>query len=239
MFGMDIVGDSVKITALVGDRYNNPVTPGTAVYFTTSGGVITTATGYTDSAGFATVTLYSGNPLPTIQRWLDTIIDPNLGTPILCSNVPEQDGMAKVMARSAGVDATGDSVHVWATTNVIFDYSQPLLYIREVSVDGDPDERELFIGENAIIRLALYDYNFWPMVTGTEIAFSVSSGHVYPNEIIVPCPGDTSFTVSFFNSLSLTDDDAATPVLINVEATHGTAYSFTETFTLRASLPPE
>ncbi|MBU1920511.1 Ig-like domain-containing protein, partial [bacterium] len=239
MFGMNIVGDSVRITALVGDRYNNPVTPGTAVYFTTSGGVITTSTGYTDSSGFASVTLYSGNPLPTISRWLNTLTDPNLGTTILCSGVPDQDGMAKVMARSAGVDATGDSVHVWATTNVIFDYSQPLLFIRDVSVDGDPNERELFIGENALIRLALYDWNFWPMVTGTAITFSASSGNVYPNQIIVPCPGDTSFTVSFFNSLSLSDDDAATPVLINVEATYGSAYAFTETFTLRASLPPE
>jgi hypothetical protein len=55
---------------------------------------------------------------------------------------------------------------------------------------------------------------------------------------VVTCPGDTSYAVSFFNSLTLSDDDAATPVLINVEATHGSVYSFTETFTLRASLPP-
>ncbi|MDD5087193.1 MAG: invasin domain 3-containing protein, partial [bacterium] len=73
MFGMDVVGDSVVITALVGDRYRNPVTPGTAVYFTTSGGVITTATGYTDSSGFARVKLFSGNPLPTVARWMNTL----------------------------------------------------------------------------------------------------------------------------------------------------------------------
>lgn len=238
MFGMNIVGDSVRITALVGDRYNNPVTPGTAVYFTTSGGVITTATGYTDSSGFASVTLFSGNPLPTISRWLNTLTDPNLGTTILCSDIPDQDGMAKVMARTAGVDGTGDSVQVWASTNVVFDYSQPLLFLREATVGGDPNERELYIGENAIIRIALYDWNFWPMVTGTEINLSATSGTVYPNRIVVPCPGDTSFTFSFFNSLTLSDDDAATPVLIEVAATYGSAYTFTETFTLRALLPP-
>jgi adhesin/invasin len=238
MFGMDVVGDSVHIVALVGDRYNNPVTPGTAVYFTTSGGVVTTSTGYTDSAGFAHVTLFSGNPLPTVSRWTNTLRDPNLGTAVLCSDTPDQDGMAKLMARTAGVDATGDSVIVWATTNVVFDYSQPLLYIRDVSVGGDPNERELFIGQNALIRIALYDWNFWPMVAGTEIRFSATSGNVYPSEIIVPCPGDTSLTVSYFNSLTLSDDDAASPVLIEVAATHGAAYAFTETFTLRASLPP-
>lgn len=238
MFGMDVVGESVEIVCLVGDRYNNPVTPGTAVYFTTSGGVITTATGYTDSAGFARVRLYSGNPLPTINRWLNTLTDPNLGTTILCSDVPDQNGMAKVLCRTAGVDETGDSVWVWATTNVVFDYSQPILNIREVTVNGDPNERELHIGENALIRLSLYDYNYWPMVAGTTISFSASSGSVYPSSITLGCPGDTTYTVSFFNNLTTNDDPAATPVLINVEAEYGAAYAFTETFSLLTSFPP-
>ena len=237
MFGMDVVGESVELVCLVGDRYNNPVTPGTAVYFTTSGGVVTTATGYTDSAGFARVTLYSGNPLPTISRWLNTLTDPNLGTTILCSDVPDQNGMAKILVKTAGVDATGDSVWVWATTNVVFDYSQPILNLRETTVNGDPDERDLYIGENALIRFSLYDFNYWPMVSGTTISFSASSGNVYPSEIVVGCPGDTSYTVSFFNNLTTNDDDAATPVLINVEATYGAAFAFTETFTLHAAFP--
>lgn len=237
MFGMDIVGESVEVVCLVGDRYNNPVTPGTAVYFTTSGGVITTATGYTDSAGFARVRLYSGNPLPTVNRWLNTLTDPNLGTTILCSDVPDQDGMAKILCRTAGIDATGDSVWVWATTNVVFDYSQPILNIREVTVNGDPNERDLYIGENALIRFSLYDSNYWPMVSGTTISFSASSGSVYPSSITLGCPGDTTYTVSFFNTLTTNDDPAATPVLINVEAEYGAAYAFTETFSLMAAFP--
>jgi len=235
MFGMDVVGESVQLVCLVGDRYNNPVTPGTAVYFTTSGGVVTTSTGYTDSAGFARVTLYSGNPLPTVNRWLNTITDPNLGTTILCSDVPDQDGVAKLLVKTAGVDATGDSVWVWATTNVTFDYSQPILNLREVTVDGDPNERDLYIGENALIRFSLYDFNYWPMVAGTLVSFSASAGSVYPTEIEIGCPGDTSYTISFFNNLTTNDDDAATPVLINVDATYGAAYTFTQTFTLHAS----
>ena len=237
MFGMDYVGDSVMVVALVGDRYNNPVTPGTAVYFTTSAGVITTSTGYTDSAGFARVTLYSGNPLPTIDRWYNTLTDPNIGGAILCSTPPTQAGMAKVLVSSAGVDEAGDSVIVWATTDVIFDYSAPYLAIREATVNGDPDERELFIGENALITLATFDPDYWPLVFGSTITFSSSKGNVYPNEITIGCPGDTSYTVSFFNNLSLSDDDAATPVLISVDTRQGDAFAFTETFTLRAALP--
>ncbi len=234
---MDVVGDSVQVVALVGDRYNNPVTPGTAVYFTTSAGVVTTATGYTDSVGFARVTLYGGNPLPTIDRWLTTLRDPNLGSAILCTPVPTQNGVAKVLATSAGTDMNGDSVTVWASTNVIFDYSQPLLYIRDVEVNGDPSERELFIGENALITLATYDFNYWPLVYGSVIRFSSSEGRVYPDEITIGCPGDTSYTVSFFNDLTTQDTDAATPVLIEVDTRQGDAFAFTETFTLRALLP--
>lgn len=237
MFGMDFVGDSVTLLALVGDRYNNPVTPGTAVYFTTSAGVVTTATGYTDSSGFARVTLYSGNPLPTVDRWLNTLSDPNIGGAILCNTTPTQSGMAKIMASSAGVDANGDSVTVWATTDVIFDYRQPQLLLRSASVNGDPEERELFIGQNALIRIATYDPDFWPLVYGSTITFSASKGTVYPSQITVGCPGDTTYSVSFFNDLTVNDDDTATPVLISVDTRQGDAFAFTETFTLRAALP--
>jgi len=238
MFGMDIVGDSVVIVALVGDRYNNPVTPGTAVYFTTSAGVITTATGYTDSLGFARVTLYSGNPLPTIDRWMNTLRDPNTGGAILCSPVPTKPGVAKIMASSAGVNARGDSVTVWSATDVVFEYSQPMLYIRSATVNGDPTERTLYIGQNALIKIATYDWDFWPLVYGSQIRFSASYGMVYPNTITIGCPGDTTYTMSFFNNRTLTDDDAASPVLITVDTRQGDAYAFTETFTLLAELPP-
>jgi hypothetical protein len=237
MFGMDVVGDTVNVVALVGDRYNNPVTPGTAVYFTTSGGVITTATGYTDSLGFARVKLFGGNPLPTIPRWLNTLSDPNLGSQILCRETPTQAGVAKLLATSAGVDVNGDSVIVWATTDVIFDYSQSHLFIREASINGDPDASTLYIGQNALIRIALFDADFWPMVYGTTIRFTATKGMVYPSEITVGCPGDTTYTVSFFNNLTLQDDDAASPVLVNVQSRQGGAYSFTRTFTLYARLP--
>src|SRR5206468_7073605 len=51
------------ITALVGDRYGNPVQEGTAVYFTTTGGVIQ-GSAPTDDHGLAKVDLVTGNPFP-------------------------------------------------------------------------------------------------------------------------------------------------------------------------------
>ncbi|MEK9138878.1 MAG: hypothetical protein AAB393_17290, partial [Bacteroidota bacterium] len=61
--GYDILGLTDRITVLAGDKYGNPVKPGTAIYFSTTGGVIT-ASGYTDSKGGATADLISGNPRP-------------------------------------------------------------------------------------------------------------------------------------------------------------------------------
>ncbi len=52
-----------KIGVIVGDQYGNPVKPGTAVYFTTTHGVITGSV-LTDAKGQGSVTLYSANPLP-------------------------------------------------------------------------------------------------------------------------------------------------------------------------------
>jgi len=57
------LGRTNDITVQVGDVYSNPVKTGTAVYFNTTGGVIA-ASGFTDPTSHATVTLYSGNPLP-------------------------------------------------------------------------------------------------------------------------------------------------------------------------------
>ncbi|MBM4160213.1 MAG: hypothetical protein FJ217_03845 [Ignavibacteria bacterium] len=53
-----------RIQAIVGDRDGNPVQPGTAVYFTTTGGIIQ-ASAQTDVNGIAAVELITSNPRPT------------------------------------------------------------------------------------------------------------------------------------------------------------------------------
>ena len=59
----NILNGQGTITALVGDKYTNPVRPGTAVYFNSDAAVIQ-GSALTDDKGLATVTLMSGNPLP-------------------------------------------------------------------------------------------------------------------------------------------------------------------------------
>lgn len=59
----EIHGLTNPITAIVGDKYKNPVKPETAVYFTTTGGIIEGSI-LTDPLGRGTVTLTSAKPWP-------------------------------------------------------------------------------------------------------------------------------------------------------------------------------
>ncbi|HTX18830.1 MAG TPA: hypothetical protein VMG34_09225, partial [Bacteroidota bacterium] len=52
------------ITALIGDRYGNPAQPGTIVYFTTNGGLVSPASSSSSADGSASSNLISGNPIP-------------------------------------------------------------------------------------------------------------------------------------------------------------------------------
>ncbi|MCS7229494.1 MAG: Ig-like domain-containing protein [Candidatus Kryptonium sp.] len=61
--GYNIFGLTNRITAYVGDKYGNPVKPGTAVYFTTTGGIIEGSV-LTDNRGQGSVNLISAEPRP-------------------------------------------------------------------------------------------------------------------------------------------------------------------------------
>ncbi len=61
--GYNIFGLEDKIVAFVGDKYANPVRPETAVYFTTTGGIIQGST-LTNESGIGSVNLISAEPRP-------------------------------------------------------------------------------------------------------------------------------------------------------------------------------
>lgn len=61
--GYNIFGLENTVTAFVGDKYGNPVRPGTKVYFTSTGGIIL-GSAETDESGRASVNLLSAAPRP-------------------------------------------------------------------------------------------------------------------------------------------------------------------------------
>lgn len=88
--GLLIFGLSNSMNVIVGDKYSNPVRQGTAVYFSSTHGVIGGST-LTDDAGVGSVNLLAANPLPA-------------------------DGIAHISARTAD-DQQNEVV---ATTPVVF-----------------------------------------------------------------------------------------------------------------------
>lgn len=92
--GLRTFGLKNPISVIVGDKYGNPVKPGTAVYFTPSHGVIQGSV-MTDSDGGGSVDLISANPLPpdgiaiitatTADEHKNTVIEQ---TPVVFSGVP-------------------------------------------------------------------------------------------------------------------------------------------------------
>ncbi len=58
-----ILGKELSVTAYAGDKYGNPVRPGTIVYFTTTGGIIE-GSAATGPNGAASVSLISNAPFP-------------------------------------------------------------------------------------------------------------------------------------------------------------------------------
>ena len=103
------------ITAYVGDRYGNPVPTGTAVYFTTSGGIIQ-GSAVTNAMGAASVLLETAQPLPVMDA-----LDPSGQYATVIQYVDRSgtktgDGQAVVFANT--VDADGNPI--WAHTIVIF-----------------------------------------------------------------------------------------------------------------------
>ncbi len=98
--GYNIFGLENVITAFVGDKYANPVKPETAVYFTTTGGIIQGST-LTNESGIGSVNLISALPRPvhpTLGEGFATItastVDENSNTIsretiVLFSGVPQ------------------------------------------------------------------------------------------------------------------------------------------------------
>ncbi len=254
--------DTTTLTILVGDRYNNPVQDGTAVYLTASGGVVTTKA-YTNENGIANVILQAGNPLPTIDRYYNYIglQDPNtgavIGDPATDKRIPdmeggivlnsygdrlENDGFARIMAHSEGVDLDNNSVHVWDLNQVIFSEEIPGGAYR-----GSPplyeaprfwsyvDKDTIDPGEFATIDIELWDRNGNPIVGGSEVrATAVPSGvkaELSWTSRTTGDPGVTRYQLRLYNTIDPTKEEDIpgwANAVIDISSTNGDAQLTTE-----------
>ncbi len=84
--------NTLTIPVQVGDKYGNPVHPGTAIYFTTTGGIVTGAS-QTDATGHAAAMLYTGNPLPKLSGLNPTLYGNGTGYGYVKAYTQGEDGV--------------------------------------------------------------------------------------------------------------------------------------------------
>lgn len=237
-----------EVTVYVGDRYNNPVEAGTAVYLTSTAGIITTDI-VTDANGVGHALLMSANPKPYLNPSDPFVLaphripnpnDPNLmldihvpdyeGSEVTNSlgNMGENDGMTYVFARTHGCDqnlhqfdSSDSTVIVFAYGGVIF--SGPL-YKFEVTTNRD----SLRLGEAAGIVIRVYDINGNPVSQGSTLTATSSKGRL-AQTTFMPSPekyglGSTYYSTYLLNNLDPIDDKPGTAeITFNLESPNGSA----------------
>lgn len=230
----------IKISGYFGDKYNNPVEEGTAVYFTTTGGFIT-SDGLTNNKGQTNVILQNVNPFPVLaspdsnQLTALNIPNPNDDTLKLKLTIPdfegglvfnskgtflENDGIAVLLAYTWGQDQNGHPIKVWATGQVVYSVGVLVFDIRS-------DSTELRVGNSSTIRIRLYDANGNPVAAGSSLTVSTTAGELSETNLMPPAErygyGQTSYQVSLTNNLDPTKDKETTAtVKVKLDSPNGT-----------------
>ena len=229
----------IKVTAYFGDKYNNPVEDGTAVYFTTTGGIITSDAA-TCQKGQAAVILQNVNPFPYLvsndpnQLTALKIPNPNNNALMLDVAIPdfelgevvnsigtttENDGMAIILAYTWGQDQDGKLIKVWKTAGVIYSVG-----VRRFTAETDKDS--LSIGEFANINIRVYDYNGNPVAAGSSLNVSTTAGELSDSNLMPGSDkygyGRTFFSTQLLNNLKPDDDPKQAMVKITLDSPNGT-----------------
>jgi hypothetical protein len=214
--GYDWSGVTQSFTVQAGDKYGNPVAPGTAIYFSSTTGIITAA-GQTDATGHASATLYSGNPLPKVSG-----LDP--------TQFGDGTGYAYVKASTQGENSVtvADSVLICVSAS-----TGPILFNGSVSIP------QVIIHDSigsVSIPVHISDRFGNPLEPGTTI--TVSTDYTPPSDVsgvtwkvsanglpstlddfLTRGPGSTDFTLVVTASASPANVLATSPLPFTVTVT--------------------
>lgn len=207
--GWSINGNRNALTVILGDQFGNPVKPGTAVYFTTTGGIIQgSGQGHTDADGQVVVDLISGDPRPT-------------------DNIPGSDGRpgyATVTAKTINAD----NEEIEKSVNVLFTSSNAFISATPTTFDLAPNG-------GATFEYTVTDINGNPMPAGTVISIEAGDGievtgasdFTLGNRLF-PGPGATEFKFSIRDTDDQSNDPADLTLKIVVTAPSGEETTYDE-----------
>lgn len=200
--GWSINGNRNPLTVILGDEFGNPVKPGTAVYFTTTGGIIQgSGDANTDENGMVSVDLISGDPRPT-----DAV-----------TNSGGRNGYATVTARTIN----GNNVEIEKSVIVVFSSSTALISATPTTFDLAPNG-------GASFSYTVTDINGNPMPGGTQIQIVAGEGIEVTGSsdftlgnFLYPGPGATDFQFSIRDTDELSNDPADLTIQIKVTTPSG------------------
>lgn len=203
----DINGIRNPVTVIVGDKFSNPVKPGTVVYFNSTGGIIQ-GSGETDSDGTVTVDMISGDPRPNDN------IDGSGGRP----------GYSTVTATT--VDENNNPIS--KEINVVFSTRAAQISATPTTFDLDPNGGEKF-------SYTVTDMNGNPMAAGTQIKVEAGQGIEVTGDAdftlgnhLFPGPGATEFNFSIRDTDDQSNDPADLTINISVTTPSGNTTTYTE-----------
>jgi len=204
--GYDVFGLTNPVTAFVGDRYGNPVQPGTAVYFTTNAGIIE-GSGVTDDLGRTTVELVSALPLSS-------------GSPPAACPESSATGYGNITARTSN-----DEQQTIETYTMVLFSAESEIEITSISADSAG------LGN---YRFKVSDRFGHPLSPGTTIQVvadgvnveAVGDINVELGDHLCPGPGRTEFVASVVQGDEENQDNIPEPpvletVTITVRSVNG------------------
>lgn len=193
------------ITAIVGDKFSNPVKPGTVVSFETTGGIIQ-GSGQTDADGVVEVDLISGDPRP------DDNITGSGGRP----------GYATVTATTVDENDNRISKNV----NIVFSTSN-------AQISASPTTFDLSPNGGASFSYTVTDGNGNPMAAGTQISIQAGQGIELSGDAnftlgnnLFPGPGSTDFRFSIRDTDDESNEAADLTIQITVTSPSGNVTTF-------------
>ncbi len=180
-----------KITAFVGDKYSNPVAPGTVVYFK-SDYCIVEGSAVTNELGLATVRLVSSSPLPP-----DPLTNP----------------FATITAYTYS-DTLGAKTIETRTQVLLTDVVAPIVVSPTTFTYTDVNQPVQF-------NYTVQDIWGYPLVAGTEIKVQATAGTLYGDVDIEmrdtqsSGPGTTEFSFTWAPGDSLTDPQVYINIVVD------------------------
>ena len=192
-----VIGKRDPVSVLVGDIYSNPVATNTAVYLSTTAGVILSSI-FTTESGEGTADLISGNPYP-------------VGTNAL---TPYGNGYQFVRGSTVGSNGTivKDSVLIlWSGASIISNFNPGTINVPNAGFQAIDFQVSDQYGNTLSAPTSIS-----VTVTGVqaEVAFGQGGTYTFTQDIILPPGANTHF--SCYVSDSQPDTSYATPATLTV-----------------------